>query len=184
MPKNRNTPRPLFVTVACALLVALSIVCGKFLQFPVGEMLRFSLENLPILLAGMAFGPVAGALVGVAADLLGCLAVGYVINPIITLGAAVIGTVGGIVYRAAAKQSLVPRVILAAAAAHLIGSVVVKTVGLAPFYAMPLFVLMLWRLLNYVIVGAAEVLLLCALMKNKAFSALLNVAAGNKGDKR
>lgn len=175
MSENRNTPRPLFVTVACALLVALSIVCGKFLQLPVGEVLRFSFENLPILLAGMAFGPVAGALVGAAADLLGCLAVGYAINPIITLGAVTIGAVGGLVYRLAAKSAFSVRVILAVVTAHVIGSVMVKTIGLSAFYSMPLFVLMLWRLLNYVLVGAAEAALLCALLKNKALGALLSV---------
>ena len=182
MLQNKNTPRPLFVMVACALLIALSIVCGKFLQFPVGEMLRFSMENLPILLAGMAFGPLTGALVGVVADLIGCLAVGYVINPIITLGAAVIGSVGGTVYLAGRRLPFAVRVVLAVAAAHLLGSVVIKTVGLAAFYDMPLALLMLWRLFNYVIVGAAEALLLLALMKNKVFNALLS--AGNKGEKR
>ena len=38
-----------------AFLAALSIVCGKYLALPVGNVLRFSFENLPILLAGMMF---------------------------------------------------------------------------------------------------------------------------------
>ena len=173
MSKKGNTPRPLRVTVACSLLVALSIVCGKFLQFPVGEALRFSLENLPILLAGMAFGPLAGALVGTVADLIGCLAVGYAINPLVTLGAAVIGLVGGAVYRPAGKLPHALRVTLAVAAAHLLGSVLIKTFGLAQFYTIPFGALLLWRLLNYAIVGAAEGLLLIALLKNKALRAML-----------
>lgn len=172
MPKKDKSARPLRVTVACALLVALSIVCGKFLQFPVGEALRFSLENLPILLAGMVFGPLTGALVGIVADLIGCLAVGYAINPLITLGAAAIGLIGGAVYRAL-RLSLALRVTLAVAAAHLVGSVVVKTFGLAQFYTLPFVELMLWRLLNYAIVGAAEGLLLTALLKNKTLRSLL-----------
>ena len=45
------------VLTACALMVALSIVCGKLLAFNVGTILRFSFENLPILLASVAFGP-------------------------------------------------------------------------------------------------------------------------------
>lgn len=173
MPKKGKSARPLRVTVACALLVALSIVCGKFLQFPVGEALRFSLENLPILLAGMVFGPLTGALVGVVADLIGCLAVGYAINPLITLGAATIGLVGGMVYRLTERARLGVRVTLAVAAAHLVGSVIIKTFGLAQFYTLPFMELMLWRLLNYVIVGAAEGLLLVALLKNKTLRSLL-----------
>lgn len=173
MSKNLRSPRPLRVTVACSLLVALSIVCGKFLQFPVGEAMRFSFENLPILLSGMAFGPLAGALVGTVADLIGCLAVGYAINPLVTLGAAMIGFVGGGVYRLTKEVSLGWRVTLAVVAAHLVGSVVIKTFGLAQFYALPFGTLMLWRLLNYAIVGAAESLLLIALLKNKTLRAML-----------
>ncbi len=173
MPKMSQSPRPLRVTVACSLLVAVSIVCGKFLQFPVGEALRFSLENLPILLSGMAFGPLAGALVGTVADLIGCLAVGYAINPLVTLGAAAIGLVGGSVYRLAGRLSLGWRVTLAVTAAHLIGSVVIKTFGLAQFYTLPFGALMLWRLLNYAIVGTAEGLLLVALLRNKTLRAML-----------
>lgn len=173
MPKKGSSARPLRVTVACALLVALSIVCGKFLQFPVGEALRFSLENLPILLAGIVFGPLTGALVGVVADLIGCLAVGYAINPLITLGGAAIGLIGGAVYRLAAKLPLGARVAFAVAAAHLVGSVVIKTFGLVQFYTLPFTELLLWRLLNYAIVAAAEGLLLIALLKNKTLRSLL-----------
>ena len=173
MSKNKSTARPLRVTVACSLLVALSIVCGKFLQFPAGDVMRFSLENLPILFAGMVFGPLAGGLVGAVADLIGCLLVGYTINPIVTIGAVVVGLVGGGVYRLAAKLPLGWKVAFAVVAAHLIGSVVVKTFGLAQFYSYPLGVVMLWRLLNYVIVGAAEAVLLTALLKNKTLRAML-----------
>lgn len=173
MSKNLRSPRPLRVTVACSLLVALSIVCGKFLQFPIGGPLRFSLENLPILLSGMAFGPLAGVLVGTVADLIGCLVVGYAINPLVTLGAAAIGLVGGVIYRLAAKLPHGWRVTLAVAAAHLVGSVVIKTFGLAQFYTIPFGTLMLWRLFNYAVVGTAEGLLLVALLSNKTLRAML-----------
>ena len=88
-----NAQRVLRVTVFSALLAAISIVCGKYLAFNMGDFLRFSFENLPIIFAGMAFGPLIGALVGVVADLVGCLLVGYAINPIITVGAAAIGLI-------------------------------------------------------------------------------------------
>ncbi len=172
MSKNRSV-RPLRVTVACALLVAMSVVCGKFLQFPVGDTLRFSFENLPILFAGMVFGPLAGALVGALADLIGCVAVGYTINPLVTLGAVAVGLVGGLSYRLAARLPRVWRVTLAVAAAHLIASVGIKTVGLAAFYSMPFGVLLLWRLLNYTLVGAAEIFLLAMLLKNKGLSVVI-----------
>ena len=155
------------VLAMSAVLVAMSIVCGKYLAFGFGNVLRFSFENLPILMAGMLFGPVAGVAVGVVADLIGCLLVGYAINPILTVGAAFIGLAGGLIYRLCARLPYSLRLGLAVMTAHLLGSVVIKTVGLAAFYDMPLWILMLWRLLNYLIVGAAEYVLLYFILKNK-----------------
>ena len=156
-----------------AVLVAMSIVCGKYLAIRGGDILRFSFENLPILLAGMLFGPWIGAVVGVVADLIGCVLVGYAINPMVTVGAAVIGAVGGILYRITARLPLVVRVLLSVGVAHLLGSVLVKTLGLAVFYDMPISVLMLWRLLNYLIIGVLEVLLIVPILKNRAIHSLL-----------
>lgn len=172
----------LIFTVTLALLVAVSIVCGKFLAFRVGDILRFSFENLPIIFAGFGFGPVAGALVAVVADLLGCLLVGYAINPIVTLGAAVIGAVAGAVPALLKKFGLKKRVmlIITVGASHFLGSVIIKTAGLAAFYAMPYFMLMLWRCLNYVIVGAVEYFLLDALFSSKGVLIQLDKLKGEK----
>ena len=93
--KKRKISLDLKILCQLAMLIAISIVAGKYLAIGIGEVLRFSLENLPIIFAGIAFGPIAGILVGVAADLIGCLLVGYTINPIVTIGAAVIGGVSG-----------------------------------------------------------------------------------------
>ena len=172
MSKNK---RPLFkdpkVLVLLSLFSALSILFGKYLAIPGGDVLRFSFENLPILLAALHFGPIAGMLVGIVADLLGCVMVGYTINPLVTLGAAVIGLVGGLAPYYLPKKLPQPlRIIFAVSLAHLCGSVFVKTIGLAAYYTMPFFVLMLWRLLNYVMIAALESALLYLLCKNPAIA--------------
>ena len=151
-----------------AFLAALSIVCGKYLALPVGNVLRFSFENLPILLAGMMFGPITGALVGIVADVLGCVMVAYTINPLVTLGAACIGLLGGVLFRLTKKLPLLWQTCITVILTHLAASVVVKTYGLAQYYDMPFYVLMLWRLLNYAIVGVAEWLLIYTVLKNQA----------------
>lgn len=156
----------------CAVLIAMSIVCGKYLAIRGGDILRFSFENLPILLAGILFGSVAGAAVGVAADLLGCVLVGYAVNPLVTLGAALIGLAGGLVWRFGKKLPHPIRVSLTVGVSHLLGSVLVKTFGLAVFYSMSVWLLMLWRLLNYTIIGTAEAFLLTWILKNKAIASL------------
>ena len=156
------------VLALCAVLVAMSIVCGKYLAIRGGDILRFSFENLPILMAGILFGPLAGMTVGVAADLIGCVLVGYAINPLVTVGAALIGLSGGLCWRLLGHMPYGVRLALSVGVSHLLGSVIVKTFGLSVFYDMPIGVLMLWRLLNYLIVGALEFLLLYFILKNKA----------------
>lgn len=155
---KRKTARPLRVSVSLAMLCAVSIVCGKLLAFNVGTFLRFSLENLPIILAGIMFGAVAGAAVGTVADLLGSILAGYAINPIITVGAAAVGLVSGVIWWLL-RHVRMPRwlrVAVTVAAAHIIGSVLIKSVGLMVFYDLPFYMLLAWRALNYLIVGTAE----------------------------
>ena len=165
MCKKTRSPA---IMVAAALLTALSIICGKYLAIRGGDILRFSFENLPLLLAGMSFGPIVGALTAVAADLIGCLLVGYAINPLITLGGALVGFISGVCFRYTPKLSLGARIAVATTLAHLVGSVIVKTFGLATFYDMPFWELMAWRLLNYIIIGTVEGVLLYCILKNKA----------------
>ena len=156
MQTNRYSERERITRVAVlGLLIALSIVAGKYLAIRVGELFRFSLENTPILLAGILFGPVAGAAVGVIADLVGCVLVGYAINPLVTLGAAAIGAMAGILYaHLPMRRGL--RLLGAVLGAHLVGSVLIKTFGLATYYDTPFFVLLAWRTLNYLVVGALD----------------------------
>lgn len=172
------------VLALSAVLAAMSIVCGKYLAFNLGQFIRISFENLPILLGGMLFGPVAGALIGAVADLVGCVLVGYAINPMVTLGAVSIGALGGTVWHIVRGANFGVRVWLSAGIAHLVGSVTIKTLGLAVFYDMPFWQLLLWRLLNYLLVGSVEGALLCAVMKNKAVASLQRRYGAKRGNER
>ena len=169
MEKRKNQNYSLKVTVILAMLVAISIVSGKYLAIRGGDIMRFSLENMPIIFAGMAFGPVAGGAVGLVADLVGCIMVGYTINPIVALGAATIGIISGIASRLLKKTKLDSRFItvITVAAAHIVGSIIIKTFGLASYYDIPFPVLLLWRILNYLIVGTLDGVILHILLNNK-----------------
>ena len=166
MTKRQKSLR---ITIILALMVAISILMGKYLAIRGGDVMRFSLENTPIILSGIAFGPGAGALVGLVADLVGCVMVGYTINPLVTLGAVAIGLISGFVPRILAKINISGKIQLAitVAVAHLVGSVVIKTLGLAAYYDMPLVILMLWRVLNYLIVGALDGIVVHILLSRK-----------------
>ena len=80
----------------CALLAALSIVFARLIIPMPNETTRFSIEAVPIFLAGLFFGPVAGGLVGFSADLIGCLFSGYGYNPIFCVPPILYGVTAGL----------------------------------------------------------------------------------------
>ena len=161
------------VMVACAFLVAISIVCGKLIAINVGTVLRFSFENMPILLSSIAFGPLIGGVTAVVADIIGCLIVGYEINPLVTLGAFAIGVLSGLIYRLLGKMPSLWKTVLSVIISHIVGSVIIKTFGLAKFYEIPLGLLFAWRGFNYAVIGILEIFILYYLLNSRAVAAQL-----------
>ena len=157
------------VLVITALFIALSIVLGKFLSFKIGNEIRISLENLTLQMAGIFFGPLIGLITGVVSDILGCILYGYAINPVITIGAGLIGFVSGLLYRYTFKNKMLIRTVLSVSSAHLIGSVIVKTIGLYLYYKTP-FTVLAWRIPTYIIITVLECFIIYRLMKNRAFT--------------
>lgn len=159
-----------------AMLAAMSMILGKFLQIPTpfSELIRISFENLPVILAGILLGPLAGAMTGIVADLIGCVAYGYSINPLITLGAGAVGLVAGLVAFLLERAPLLWRVIGAVVLSHVIGSVLIKTAGLAAWYLAAYDLgygqLLLWRVLNYAIIAALEATLLYLLLRHRGIA--------------
>ncbi len=164
------------------MLAAISIICGKYLAINAGEFMRFSLENMPIIFASIAFGTLPAAAVAVVADLIGCLMVGYTINPIVTLGACSIGLISGSVWQLLRKTGLgTPvRLLLSVFCAHAVGSVLIKGVGLSAFYSVPFGILILWRLLNYLIVGILDGVIVYVLIKSKTVMDTVGKIKGRK----
>ena len=169
--------RVLMLTL-CALFAALSIVLGKYLSIKT-DLFRISFENLTVLMAGVFFGPVAGILTGACADLVGCVLVGYSINPIITLGAASIGGVSGLCSKlfGAVKGRVAP-LFISVMLAHTVGSMIIKTFGLWVYYRQP-FAILVWRVPLYVVIGALEFYIIYLLMKNRGVSDVIRRAVSD-----
>lgn len=165
---NKNLKGLIYISI-CALLAALSIILGKYLAINITQSFRISFENLPILIAAIYLGPIPAAAVATVADLVGCILVGYAINPLITLGAAAVGLCGGIAAKWA-KEHAAAKAVFAVLAGHLIGSVVLKTLGIVIFYGSPFFATLLLRAGIYLITAVAEAGVLYFLGKNKAFT--------------
>ena len=108
---NKTATRPFTTkTLAyCALLAALSVVLARLIIPMPNVTTRFSIEAVPIFLAGMLFGPMAGGLVGFSADLVGCLFSGYGYNPLFCVPPILYGIFGGIFRRYLAANPSLPR---------------------------------------------------------------------------
>ena len=119
---------------AMALLIAMSIVFSRVLSISTG-FVRFNLGSLPVLLAGILFGPWAGFVVGMVADIIGGVLAGYAINPLITLGAASIGLVGGLGWQKLSRSAhRATGLWCSVLAAHFVGSMVINSLALHIFY--------------------------------------------------
>lgn len=153
--------------VFCALLAAMTMIFKRF-AFVNLDWFRMSLENTPVLLSGILFGPVAGFVTGTVGDILGCLYCGFGINPVITLGMALVGGLCGLLFRYTPKFPLLARLLLAVYTGHIVGNMIVKTVGIYWWYGTPWPTLVL-RIPTYLIIGAAEIAIFCVLLKSRAF---------------
>ena len=151
--------------VAMALFIALSIVFGKFLAFNLTSSIRISFENLPIIIAGVAFGPVAGAVVASVADLIGCILVGYTINPMITMGAVTIGLLAGLFGKINCNRFL--KSILVVVPAHIVGSIIIKTIGLYVYFKLPFWLTIASRAGVYAITAIAEIAIINIIFSQK-----------------
>ncbi len=149
-----------------AMSVVIGIICKSLLNFGNGLM-RVTFENLPIIISGVLFGPIIGALVGIASDLVSYLLSPQTLPPnlVVTAGAMAVGMVSGIIARFVIRNKGTKQIIFSAAAAHIIGSMIIKPIGLYQFYQWGV----LLRIPLYLIIAPLEILVICLLFKNKTF---------------
>ena len=180
MQKNRKDGRvalfgSLLVMIMSAMLCAMSVVigifCKSFLNFD-GGLFRITFENLPILMSGIMFGPAVGGIVGAATDIVSYFMSGqvYPINPIVTLGAMSVGMISGFFAKYVIKKRGNARVIISSAMAHLVGSMIIKPIGLFTFYSWAV----MWRIPLYLVIAPLEIILICLMRKNAAVRKLLD----------
>ncbi len=158
-----------------AMLTAMSVVIGIFckslLDFG-GGLYRVTFENLPIILAGIMFGPIVGGIVGAATDIISYLLSPqiYPINIIVTLGATSVGLISGLFSKYIFKKRGYARIILPAAFAHIVGSMIIKPIGLFQFYQW----LVLWRIPMYLVIAPLEILIICIMYRNHSVKRLID----------
>lgn len=170
---NRLSQRLWRLTISAmfiAMSVVISIFCKSLLNFA-GGLLRITFENLPIILAGIALGPATGAVVGLSADLIGYMLSGqaYPLDPMVTLASALVGIIAGVVSKYIIKKRGNLQVIVSGASAHILCSMILKSVALYKIYGWAVLV----RIPIYSVIGTLEIMLLCLLFKQHGFSKLI-----------
>ena len=154
-----------------AMSVVIGIFCKTFLNFDNG-LFRITFENLPIIIAGITLGPIAGGAVGCASDLVSYLlsAQTYPPNLIVTLGAFMIGVISGFMSKYVMKSKDNKGIIISATCAHMVGSMIIKPIGLYQFYG----ILVLFRIPLYCVIAPIEIFIICSIFKNSGIRKVFN----------
>ena len=178
-PARRGPKWPVKAMVTCALLTAISVVLARFLIPTPNEVTRFSLEAVPIFLAGMLFGPLPGALTGFAADFIGCLFSPFGYNPIFCLPPILYGVWAGIMRRYVWRKPTLWRVAVAVFPAAIAGSVLWQSMALALVYGgeakMPFFLTRLAaRSVQFAVTACIDTVLVWLLARRDALAPTLH----------
>lgn len=100
MPKNK-----IRTMTSIAMLTAISVVLARLLAlFYTGE-IRLSLGNIPVMFAGIFFGPLAGGICGLLADFIGCLIKGEAYFIPLALSPFLVGFIPGMVAKTASRKT-------------------------------------------------------------------------------
>ena len=159
-----------FAAMLVAMSVIIGIFCKNFMNFGLG-LFRITFENLPIILAGVYLGPIVGGFVGIATDLISYLLSSQIYPPnlIVTAGAMMVGIVAGLVPILLARKRGYSQIILSSVFAHVIGSMIIKSIGLYQFYG----IAVMWRIPTYIGIATVEIVIMCLLYKNRNIRNLL-----------
>lgn len=177
---SENRPNGSMATrtlVGCALLAALSVVLARLIIPMPNESTRFSLEQVPVFIAGMLFGPIPGALVGFVSDIVGCLFSGYGFNPLFCVPPILYGLCAGLFRPMLARRMAIDTIAIAFLPAIVFGSIFYQSIALAFVYggeAFHAFFMekLVARSIQFAIVYVLDVAAVFALHKLKVFTAV------------
>ena len=173
MNLKKNVKALTTAAMLTAMSVIIGIICKNFLNFG-GGLFRITFENLPIILCGILYGPVVGGAVGAATDLISYFLSAQIYPPnlIVTLGATMVGITAGVFAKFIVKKRGYAQIIVSGAVAHIIGSMIIKPIGLFQFYQWSV----LFRIPLYLVIAPIEIIILCLLYRNSAFRKIMNNA--------
>ncbi len=151
--------------VFMALIVAMHLVLTRVFVVELGAY-RISLGSICTILAGLWMGPAAGAVCGMASDLLGCFMKGYALNPIITLAAIMWGVIPAVLkplWEDKPKKVKTIGVVLAVIVTAFVSSLVLTTTGLVLIQGYNFYAIIPGRVVQFVILVPIYCVITCFL---------------------
>lgn len=182
MGKKKRLSTKTLVTLG--LLTAISIILSRFCVVYITNSIRISFGNIPIIMAGVVFGPFAGGIVGAAADILGSAFLsGYGWYPPLTLSPILMGVIPGIMRSVFMKKVSFSRIIGMVMPANIIASIGCTTYCLHILYGTPFMALFAVRAPLYCAIGVMESFVLFLILKTDYFKEYgLKLVGGKKSE--
>lgn len=170
--------------VFIGVLIAVEIVLERIIAIPVGNITRFSLGKVAVILSGLWLGPIPGLLVGAISDVLGGLLQGYglSINPFITLSSMMWGIIPAICLSKFAdadkkKKTIVLCVSIVINA--IVSTLCLTTAGLVIVYGVNFFGIMPTRLIQFAALTPTYCIATCLLYFSPLTAMIRGAVRGN-----
>lgn len=162
---NSKTHWNVKTLVFMALLVAMHMVLTRVFVVELGAY-RISLGSVCTILAGLWMGPAAGAVCGLASDLLGCFMKGYAINPIITMAAVMWGVIPALMkplWEEKSKKIKTIGIVIAVTVTAFVSSLTLTTTGLVLIQGYNFYAIIPGRIVQFVILVPIYCVVTCFL---------------------
>lgn len=163
--------------IILSLFSAISIVLTRLLAFYIplfgSNDVRISLGDIPIMLAGLIFGPLSGALTGLVSDIIGAtLLPAGPFFPGFSLSAMLVGAIPGLLKNFIFRSTRFPHLLMIILITELISSVLLNTLWLSMIFSIPYSVLLFPRTLITLIMVLVYASILQLLLKRLKKSGL------------
>ena len=169
--------------VYMALMIAVQIILSRLLAINIGSLIRLSFGPVATVLSGLWFGPVAGGLCGLCADLTGFLIFnnGGMLNPLITAAAVLWGVLPSIAVRSLPLTSDKKKrtIVLCASilVTGIISSLFLNTLGQVLYYSFDPRAVLIQRLPQFAVMIPCYCLLTCLLYFSPLTGMVLHATA-------
>ena len=172
--------------VTLALLSALEVVLARFIVPMPNPTMRFSIEHVPIIIAGYLFGPAAGMVVGFVGDFVGTLFSGYGYNPVFAVSPVAIGLCAGLLRSLVVERVSFLRILATFLPAVALATVVWQSWWLAYIYGTRSFTAFLGlRSAQFAVTSAVNAAVILGLFRTRVFESLrLWPPSSRKGRRR